>query len=414
MSDREFEMLTLSNGIRVIHKQVKSTKVAHCCLMLDIGSRDEQTGEEGIAHFWEHMAFKGTKKRKAYHVINRLESLGGELNAYTTKEKICFYTAILDTHLDKAVDLLADITFNSVFPENQITKERQVILEEMSMYLDSPEDAIQDDLDELIFADHSLGVNILGTKESVNRFSQNDFLKFLGENMDTSRLILSSVGSYSFSKLVRLAKKHLEQIDHLTKARKRSLVNGYYPKDIHKDKSILQAHCALGTRSFKVSDKRRVPFFMLNNILGGPGMNSRLNMALREKKGYVYSVDSNYSAYIDTGIASIFFATESGKVDKCRAAVLTELMKLREKPLGSLQLHAAKEQLMGQLAISEENNSNLMLTLAKSMLDLETVESLESIFDKIRNTTASDLMGLANEVFQENQLSTLVFRPLMD
>ncbi len=412
--DREFDMITLPNGIRVIHKQVVHTKVAHCSIMMDIGSRDEQNGEEGLAHFWEHMAFKGTQKRKAYHIINRLEILGGELNAYTTKEKICFYASILDTHLEKAVELLADITFNSVFPEKQIEKERGVILEEMAMYQDSPEDAIQDEFDELIFDGHALGINILGNQQTVSNFHQTDFLKFVAENMDSSRLIFCSVGPSSLAKVKKLANRHLKEVPSKSSSRSRVKVNGYTPKQEVRRKTILQAHCAIGNRSFAVGDNKRVPFSMLVNILGGPAMNSRLNLALREKKGYVYSIESGYAAYGDTGLFSIFFGTEPAKINRCKAAVYKELKLLRDKRLGNLQLHAAKEQIIGQLAMSEENNSHLMLTLAKSMLDLNRVDTLEAIFERIRAVTASELSELANEIFCEEELSVLTFLPSED
>jgi predicted Zn-dependent peptidase len=272
----DYNIYTLPNGIRIVHKQVTYTKIAHCGFILDIGSRDEKPHQQGIAHFWEHMAFKGTKKRRSFHIINRLESLGGELNAYTTKEKICFHASVLDKHFEKAVELLTDITFDSVFPERQIEKERSVILEEMSMYYDSPEDAIQDDFDNVIFADHSLGNNILGTTESVRSFHKEDFKQFILENLNTERIIFSSVSNLPFSKVVKLAEKYLAHIPVFSAQQLREPFSNYVPKKIEKTRNITQAQCAIGRTAYALSDSKRLPFFMLINILGGPGMNSGL------------------------------------------------------------------------------------------------------------------------------------------
>jgi predicted Zn-dependent peptidase len=407
----EYNLFTLPNGIRIVHKQVTYTKIAHCGFVLDIGSRDEKPHQQGIAHFWEHMAFKGTKKRRSFHIINRLESLGGELNAYTTKEKICFHASVLDKHFDKALELLTDITFDSVFPERQIEKERSVILEEMSMYYDSPEDAIQDDFDNVIFADHSLGNNILGTTESVRSFRKEDFKQFILENLNTERIIFSSVSNLPFSKVVKQAEKYLSHIPKFSASQQREPFSNYVPKRIEKTRSITQAQCAIGRTAYALSDTRRLSFFMLINILGGPGMNSRLNLALREKYGFVYSIDANYTPYIDTGFMAVYFGTEKKQLNKSIALVHKELKLLKEKKMGTVQLHAAKEQLMGQLAMAEESNLNFMLMMGKSILDLNRIDTLTEIFDSIRNVTAAELQDIANEMFDENQLSLLTFLP---
>ncbi|WP_258105272.1 pitrilysin family protein [Marinoscillum sp. MHG1-6] len=407
----DFDLITLPNGIRVAHRQIPNTKIAHVGIMLDIGSRDEAADEQGIAHFWEHMAFKGTKKRKSFHIIDRLDSLGGELNAYTTKEKICFYASVLDNHLDKAVELLADITFHSTFPEPQIEKERMVILEEMSMYLDTPEDAIQDDFDELVFQNHALGKNILGTTQTVNGFHQKDFLSFIQKNLNTEKIVISSVGSYSTKKLLRLIKKYVEPIQHKNHTHKRSLFNGYSPIVREVKKPISQSHVAIGSTSFDLKSKYRVPFFLLVNILGGPGMNSRLNLSLREKHGFVYGIDAHYSPYIDTGMFSILFATDPKNLKKSYNLVSKELNLLKAKPLGNMQLHKAKQQLKGQLAMSEENNNALMLMMAKSLLDLNRVPDLNELFETIDGVTATQLQELAIECFDMEKMCRLTFHP---
>ncbi|MFD3000082.1 M16 family metallopeptidase [Pontibacter toksunensis] len=407
----DYHIHTLPNGIRIVHKQVQHTKIAHSGFIMDIGSRDELSNETGIAHFWEHMAFKGTEKRKSFHILNRLESVGGELNAYTTKEKICFYSSVLDKHFDKSFELLTDITFRSVFPEREIEKERGVILEEMSMYLDTPEEAIVDEFDAVVYDSHPLGANILGTKESVSSFHKQDFLSFLDRNLSTDSLIFCSVSNLPFEKVLKLAEKYLGDIPEIRKHRERIPVSHYVPKSVTVEKSISQAHCVVGTPAYALSDERRIPFFMLVNILGGPGMNSRLNLAVREKHGLVYTIDANYATYLDTGLLTIYFGTEKKQLKRTTSLVLKELKKLREKPLGSLQLHTAKEQLMGQLAMAEESNMGLMMMIGKSILDQGRVDSLNEIFGQIKNITATDLVDIANDALREDQLSFLNYVP---
>ena len=401
----------LPNGIRLLHQQVLHTKIAHCGFLLDIGSRDEAPHQQGLAHFWEHMAFKGTEKRKSFHILNRLETVGGELNAYTTKEKICFYAALLSTHFERAFELLTDLTFHSVFPERELEKERGVILEEMSMYDDAPEDAIVDRFDEVVFEEHPLGHNILGTRASVSGFTSADFRQFLREQVRTDRLVFSSVSNLSFAEVKRLADRYLAPLPARLGPRERRPFGDYQQKVQTETRPISQAHCLLGGPAFALHDERRIPFFMLNNILGGPGMNSRLNLAVREKYGLVYTIDSTYSPYTDTGLFGIYFGTEGKQVKRTISLIQKELKTLREKPLTTTQLHNAKEQLMGQLAMSEESNSGLMQLLAKSTLDLGRIEPLTELFGRIRRVTATELQGLANEVLTEEHLSVLQYLP---
>ncbi|SHM99763.1 Predicted Zn-dependent peptidase [Cyclobacterium lianum] len=406
-----YQIKELANGIRIVHQEVTSTRMVHCGFVLDIGSRDESNAQQGLAHFWEHMAFKGTKKRKAFHIINRLDSVGGELNAYTTKEKICFYATVLHQHWDKAAELLCDITFHSTFPARQIEKERQVILEEMAMYRDSPEDSLQDEFDALLFPDHSLGYNILGTEESVGNFSQGDFLEFVDKHLDTSRIVCSVVGNISFKKALRRLVPLLENIPAKQGQPRSNPTNGYQPKTNISYKEISQVHCAMGKPALSLTDERRFKLFLLNNILGGPSMNSRLNMALREKHGLAYSIESIYQAFTDTGFVGIYYGTEEKTAAKARRIVLREIRKIREKKLGTMQLHMGKEQTIGQMAMAEENYSGLMLVYGKSLLDKGLIEPLEDIFSKIRNCTAEDLLQLANEVYNDEYFSFLTYLP---
>lgn len=407
----EYEVYTLPNGIRIAHKQISHTQIAHCGIMLDIGSRDEQPEQQGLAHFWEHMAFKGTEKRKSYHIINRLETVGGELNAYTTKEKVCFHASLLGIHFEKATELLADIAFHSIFPEKQIEKERGVILEEMAMYYDSPEDAIQDDFDDIVFQNHPLGGNILGTSETVNSFTRAFLQQFIADNLDTERIVFSSVSNWPFSKVLRVAEKYLRDVPHRTAPRRRQAPKEYTPKRMKVKRPITQAQYAMGKPAYALPDPKRLPFFMLVNLLGGPGMNSRLNMNLREKHGLVYSIDAGYTPYLDTGFLGIYFGTDEKQIDRAVSLIFREFKQLREKPLTATQLHNTKEQLMGQLAMSEEGNQSFMLMMAKSLLDIGKVESLPTIFDEIRAVEAKELQDIAQEMFADDQMSSLTFVP---
>ena len=407
----DYEVYTLPNGIRIAHKQIPHTQIAHCGIMLDIGSRDEQPHQQGLAHFWEHMAFKGTEKRKSYHIITRLETIGGELNAYTTKEKVCFHASVLGVHFEKAAELLSDITFHSIFPEKQIERERDVILEEMAMYYDSPEDAIQDDFDELVFPNHALGGNILGTTETVGSFRREDLRRFIAENYDTERIVFASVSNLPFKRVVKVAEKYFRDVPVQHTNRKRQTPTDYVPKQTRVERPITQAQCALGRPTYGLTDPRRLPFFMLVNLLGGPGMNSRLNLNLREKYGLVYSIDASFTPYLDTGFLGIYFGTDPKKVDKAHSLIMKEMKRLREQPLTTLQLHQTKEQLVGQLAMAEESNNSFMLMMAKSLLDINRVEALNDIFSDIKAVTANQLQTLAQETFVEDQFSTLTFVP---
>jgi len=406
-----YNIKELPNGIRIIHQEITHTRLIHCGFILDIGSRDETKEQEGIAHFWEHMAFKGTKKRKAFHILNRLDAVGGELNAYTTKEKICFYSSILKQHFNKAAELLCDITFNSIFPEKQIDRERQVILEEMSMYRDSPEDAIQDDFDAQIFTNHALGRNILGREETVNKFSQQDFFDFISSRLDTSKVVFSVVGNISFAKVLKQVEPFLAEIPTKKRLYIRSGFSSYQPIDKTVEKDITQSLCAIGKPTISLYHQDRFKLYLLNNILGGPSMTSRLNLALRERHGYVYSVESTYQAYTDTGFIGIFYGTEEKTAGKAKKLALKEIDKLRTKKLGSMQLHMAKEQAIGQMAMAEENYAALMLIFGKNLLDRGKITELDTIFTIIKETTAEQLQDLANEQLAAQDFSYLTYLP---
>jgi len=379
--------------------------------MLDIGSRDENPANQGIAHFWEHMAFKGTRKRKAFHILNRLESLGGELNAFTDKEKILFYASLRDEYFERAVELLSDITFDSIFPEDQIKRERNVILEEMSMYSDDPEYSLQDEFDSVVFTDHPLGMNILGTESTVRSFRRRDFRKFIKSHLDTRRIVFSAVGNVKMTTVIQLAEKYLGHVPRITSRKKRAPFSLYKPKEMKVKRNIKQSRVAIGRASYKLTDHRRDAFNMLTNILGGGGMNSRLNMALREKRGYVYSVGAQYTPFTDVGLFVITFGTEPSQLMKSVELVKQELGRLRDRKMGVIQLAAAKEQLLGQVAMAEENNLNYMMMIARSLLDLGKITPVEEVFAKVRDISAVKLQELANEMFDEDKLSYLFMEP---
>jgi predicted Zn-dependent peptidase len=407
----DYQIYTLPNGLRVIHKQVTHSKIVHCGFIMDVGSRDENENEMGIAHFWEHMAFKGTQKRKAYQILSYLDSLGGELNAYTTKEKICFYASLLDKHYEKAFELLTDITFNPTFPEKEIEKEKSVILEEMHMYQDSPDDAIQDEFEALVFEGHPLGYNILGTEKTLKSFNKTNFLQFIENNLSNSKMVFSSVGNIPFEKVIKLADKYLAQIKFKNSNAKRALFVPNKAKIITQKKPISQAHCMIGRSSYSLSDEKRIPFFMLTNYLGGHAMNAKLNMEVREKHGLVYTIEASYTPSTDTGLYNIYFATEKKQVKKATNIILKELEKLSNIPLSEQRLKSIKEQLMAQLAMAEESNMGFMMMMGRSLLDYNKVDSLNDMFDKIKKITPDELQALSKEMFDPETINQLIFLP---
>jgi predicted Zn-dependent peptidase len=379
--------------------------------MLDIGSRDELDNEQGLAHFWEHLAFKGTQKKNNMQIINRLEVIGGELNAYTTKEKICFHASVLSPYFERALELITDITFHSTFPAKEIEKERSVILEEMSMYYEAPEDAIQDDFDELLFPNHSLGINILGTNETVNSFKKKDLDAFIARNLDTSRIVISSIGKHSHDKVFKWAEKHVGQIPIKRNQVKRMTPPSMLPVERVTKRGLNQSHVALGRQSYAIKHPDRLAFFMLINLLGGPSMNSLLNVSIREKRGLVYSIEANFTSYVDSGFWAIYFGTESNQVNKSIKLIHKEFDKLKDRSLSPAQLLKIKSQLKGQMAMAEESNLNFMLMMAKSLLDREKIETIEEIFEQIDLVSSEQLQSLAQEMFQSEQLSYLIFEP---
>lgn len=401
--------LTLPNGIRLVHYQIQA-KVAHCGLFINAGTRDESDHEHGIAHFIEHTIFKGTKKRNVYQVLNRLENVGADLNAFTTKEETCIYATFLSEYYDRTLELFHDLFFNSIFPENEIEKEKQVVLDEIKACKDNPAEQIFDDFEDLVFAGHPLGKNILGTKSSLRQIDRQALFDFIHRNYRMDQVVVASVGNIDFASLTKKVMKYfILNPDRGNKAHRHPF--GAYSK-FHRvqRKKTSQVHCVVGGPAFSFSDSRRIPMALLNNMLGGPILNSRLSLALRERNGLTYHNESNYTAYSDSGIVCIYFGTDPIHFDKALAIVFKELKKLRETRLTSIQFHTIQKQLIGQLSIAQESNLSVMLAMGKNFLLKNEYDPPEFVMEMIRRTTASELMEIANQVFDESGLSMLTFR----
>ncbi len=409
MGQEQFHIYTLPNGIRVIHHPFKGSDVAHCGLIIGAGSRDERPEEQGLVHFIEHALFKGTHKRKAYHILSGLDAVGGELNAYTTKEATTIYASFQNRYFEKAVELIADISFNASFPEKEINKEKEVVVDEINSYLDSPSEQIFDDFEEQIFQGHSIGRNILGTEETVRGFRVKDLIRFRSQHFSTDRMVFSITGNIPLKKVNHVLDKYLVALPANYSKMHRTVYNQYQPQHLVSERTGHQEHCIIGTVAYSANDDKRQGLILLNNILGGPAMNSRLNLEIREKYGFTYNIDSSYTSYSDTGLFAIYYGTDQRHSGRTRQLIMKILKKMRNKLLGERQLSGSKKQLIGQIALGRENRVNVMLSLGKSLLLYNTVDSIELIYQKINDIQASDLLEVANEIFDEKYLSSLTF-----
>lgn len=405
-----YNTFTLPNGLRIIHAP-SPTNVAYCGYAVDAGTRDEAADEQGMAHFVEHLIFKGTHKRRAWHILNRMENVGGDLNAYTNKEETVIYSAFLKEHFARAVELLTDIVFNSTFPQQEIDKEVEVVIDEIQSYEDSPAELIFDDFEELIFPDHPLGRNILGKPEQLRGFGTEEVLRFVNRYYKPTNMVFFVQGDIDFKRVVRTVEKAASDIPFATTGGyKRCKPQPYVPKDLVLHKDTHQAHVMIGGRAYDAYDEKRTGLYLLNNILGGPGMNSRLNVSLREKRGLVYNVESNLTAYTDTGTFCIYFGCDPEDTDRCMELVHKELKKLCDKELTTAQLAAAKKQIIGQIGVAGDNFENNSLDMGKCFLHYRKFESREEVFRRIEGLTARQLLEIANEKFSRENLSTLIYR----
>ena len=399
---------TLSNGLRIIHAPNQSA-VAYCGFAIDAGTRDEADDEQGMAHFVEHLIFKGTQKRHAWHILNRMEHVGGDLNAYTNKEETVVYSAFLVEHFPRAVELLSDIVFHSTYPQVEIEKEVEVIIEEIQCYEDSPSELIFDDFEELIFPDHPLGRNILGKPDLLRGFKSEDALRFTSRYYRPDNMVFFVQGNVDFRKVVRLLEKTAGSMTLNVETFCRKAPQEYVPRTLTLHRDTHQAHVMIGSRGYDAHNEKRTALYLLNNILGGPGMNSRLNVSLRERTGLVYNVEANLTSYTDTGVFCIYFGTEHKQVERCIRLVKKELKKLCDKPLSPAQLSAAKKQIIGQIGVARDNAENTALGMAKTFLHYHKMENPQELFRRIEDLTARELWEVSNEMFAEDYLSTLIY-----
>ena len=457
----KYNTYTLDNGLRIIHLPSDS-KVVYCGYQINAGTRNEEPGEEGLAHFCEHVTFKGTERRKAWHILNCLESVGGDLNAYTNKEGTVYYSAILKEHIARAVDLLSDIVFHSVYPQAEIDKEVEVICDEIESYNDSPAELIYDEFENILFKGSPLGHNILGTAEQVRAFKTEDALRFTRKLYRPDNAIFFAYGDIDFKKLVKLIQKALgecpkgrelacsadcksaetpteeriaeetptdERIaeetptgetpteemeagdaNHKVQSSKFNVQSKVAGQTIVMQKNTHQAHVMIGTRAYDVNDDRRMPLYLLNNMLGGPGMNAKLNLALREHNGLVYTVESTMVSYGDTGTWSIYFGCDEHDVKRCLRLVRKELDKFMQKPLSDAQLKAAKKQIKGQIGVACDNRENFALDFGKSFLHYGWEKNVDRLYEQVDEITATQIQAVAQELFDKDRLTTLIFK----
>ena len=449
--EMKYNTYTLDNGLRIIHLPSDS-KVVYCGYQINAGTRNEEPGEEGLAHFCEHVTFKGTERRKAWHILNCLESVGGDLNAYTNKEGTVYYSAILKEHIARAVDLLSDIVFHSVYPQAEIDKEVEVICDEIESYNDSPAELIYDEFENILFKGSPLGHNILGTAEQVRAFKTEDALRFTRKLYRPDNAIFFAYGDIDFKKLVKLIQKALgecpkgrelacsadcksaetptdERItegtptgetpteemeagdaNHKVQSSKFNVQSKVAGQTIVMQKNTHQAHVMIGTQAYDVNDDRRMPLYLLNNMLGGPGMNAKLNLALREHNGLVYTVESTMVAYGDTGTWSIYFGCDEHDVKRCLRLVRKELDKFMQKPLSDAQLKAAKKQIKGQIGVACDNRENFALDFGKSFLHYGWEKNVDRLYVQVDEITAAQIQAVAQELFDKDRLTTLIFK----
>ena len=432
----KYNTYTLDNGLRIIHLPSDS-QVVYCGYQINAGTRNEEPGEEGLAHFCEHVTFKGTERRKAWHILNCLESVGGDLNAYTNKEGTVYYSAILKEHIARAVDLLSDIVFHSVYPQAEIDKEVEVICDEIESYNDSPAELIYDEFENILFKGSPLGHNILGTAEQVRAFKTEDALRFTRKLYRPDNAIFFAYGDIDFKKLVKLIQKALGECpkgrelacsadcksaetpteemeagdaNHKVQSSKFNVQSKVAGQTIVMQKNTHQAHVMIGTQAYDVNDDRRMPLYLLNNMLGGPGMNAKLNLALREHNGLVYTVESTMVAYGDTGTWSIYFGCDEHDVKRCLRLVRKELDKFMQKPLSDAQLKAAKKQIKGQIGVACDNRENFALDFGKSFLHYGWEKNVDRLYEQVDEITAAQIQAVAQELFDKDRLTTLIFK----
>ena len=406
----KYNIATLANGLRVIHLP-NNSKIAYCGYQIKAGTRNEKPGDEGLAHFCEHVTFKGTQTHTSTAIINKLESVGGDLNAFTNKEDTVFYSAIPVEHFAKAVDVLSDIVFYSIFPQAEIDKEVEVICDEIESYNDSPAELIYDEFENLVFKGHPLGHNILGSADRVRSFATADAMRFTQQYYRPDNAIFFVYGNIDFKRLVKTLEKLTPKQQQESLVDEAQMVaNGRLPELTILNHDTHQAHVMIGNRAYSATHPLRIPLYLLNNMLGGPGMNARLNVILRERRGLVYSVESSMVCYGDTGLWAVYFGCDPHDVNRCVRLVKGEFKRLMEKPLSEKTLAAAKKQIKGQLAVACDNNENFAIDFGKSFLHFGDEKDIEKLYQKIDAVTAEQIQQVAKEIFDKDSLATLVIK----
>lgn len=404
-----YQKCILPNGLKIIHNRTDGC-AASCGVILNVGSRDEREGEYGIAHFIEHVIFKGTNRRKAYHILSRMEDVGGELNAFTTKEDTCIYSNFLAKDYGRALELLSDIVFGSVFPDKEILKEKEVVADEINSYKDLPGDSIFDEFEEMVYEGYPMGRNILGTEEQVRAISREAIMDFVGKYYIPRNIVIASVGNIDFDELVVLADKYFGSVPGGIFQSRRIKPVDYKPVYREVEKNTNQVYCVMGNLAYDYTDEKRLPLSILTGLLGGATMNSRLNLSIREKYGLVYSIEAGYTPYSDTGIFSVYFDCDPGDFNRCFSLCNKELKRMCEQPLRKLQLQKILKQTVNQMLIGFENKENLMLSIGKSYLIYDEVDEPEEVFEKIYNIDAATMSEVAQEVFSIDDMSVIVYK----
>ena len=408
VNSENYQYHRLKNGIRIVFRR-NSSPVVHSGVYINVGSRDEAKNEEGLAHFIEHAIFKGTEKRKAFHILNRIDGVGGELNAYTTKEETCIYASALTQYLERCMELFADVLFHSTFPAKELVKESEVIIDEINSYKDTPSELIFDDFEELYFGKHSLAHYILGTPRNIRKYNSASLHTFMKKNYTTDKMVISIVGNVDFEKVISLCERYFGAQEATVSSGRREAVSATNTFVESRNKHGHQVHALLGCPAYNSFDDKRIVFTLINNILGGPAMNSRLNVAIREKYGLCYNIETQYTLFSDTGIFYIYMATHPDFKEKIMELVFRELEKLRKTALGTTQLHLAKMQLIGQMAINNDQALNEMQSIGKSYLVYDRVDTMEEISTEINSITPSQVLEAANEILLPDRFSRLYY-----
>lgn len=408
-----YHIASLPNGLRIIH-EASASDVVYCGFVVCAGTRHEDEPDSGMAHFIEHMSFKGTHRRRACHITNGLERVGGDLNAFTNKQETVYCATVLRQDFARAADLLIDIVFGSTYPQREIDKEVEVICDEIESYKDSPAEIIFDEFEAMLFDGQSLGRDILGNAERLRTYSTADALRFAKKYYRPENAVFYIYGNVDFDRAVKVLEKGFRHVPAplpLAASLPQAPACCCRKGEVRMvEKGTHQAHVLLGAPAFGGNDPRRFGMLLLNNLLGGPGMNSRLNIALREKAGLVYSVDSYLNTYPDVGFWNVYFGCDNRDVERCRKLVVRELQKFVDTPLTPAQLAAAKKQLKGQIGISCDNGEGYALALGKTFAHYDCHRKVENIYHEIDRLTPESLQAIAAETYRPDLLTLLIYK----